>query len=370
MTSIRIAMVCATALPHMGGVETHVDEVSRRLADRGHSVSILTTDTSRSLPRNEVIGGVCIERFPAWPKNRDYYLSPQLARALAPGRFDVVHIQGMHTLVAPLALLAIRNSNVPTVLTFHTGGSSSPLRRAMRGSQLRVLRPLIAGVDSLIAVCEYEIHHISSKLQLPRSKFDLIRNGSDPLPVDLERPSPYFGQPLILSIGRLEKYKGHHKVIGCMPELRRKNPDAHLVIVGSGPYESKLRSLAERLHVSDLVSFTSFGPEGRGALGALIRTSDVVTLMSDYEAHPVAVMEALALGAPAVVADTSGLSELGEQGMALTVSRTASPGTLASAILDTASKSLPDSRMSSLQSWDDCTDQTFAIYGRLVRCAS
>ena len=46
--------------------------------------------------------------------------------------------------------------------------------------------------------------------------------------------------------------------------------------------------------------------------------------MSDYEANPVAVMEALALGRKVVVADTSGLSELASEGLATAVPPNAS----------------------------------------------
>ena len=64
---------------------------------------------------------------------------------------------------------------------------------------------------------------------------------------------------------------------------------------------------------------------------ALARAGAMV-LLSDYEAHPVAVMEALALGRPAVVARTSGLTELEELGWALGVDVDASAEETALAI--------------------------------------
>ena len=53
----------------------------------------------------------------------------------------------------------------------------------------------------------------------------------------------------MLSSGRLERYKGHHRAIEALPLLRSTHPDAHLVILGGGPYEAELRALAERLGV-------------------------------------------------------------------------------------------------------------------------
>ena len=54
-------------------------------------------------------------------------------------------------------------------------------------------------------------------------------------------------------------------------------------------------------------------------MGKLVADADVFCLLSEYEAHPVAVMEALGAGTKALVADTSGLSELGRAGLATTI---------------------------------------------------
>src|SRR5260370_9794450 len=47
----------------------------------------------------------------------------------------------------------------------------------------------------------------------------------------------------------------------------------------------------------------------------ILSQASLVALLSGYEAHPVAVMEALALQRPVLVADTSGLRDLAEQGL-------------------------------------------------------
>ena len=51
-------------LPLAGGVETHVDEVARRLVARGTDVTVLTTDPTGRLPRREDRHGVVVRRFP------------------------------------------------------------------------------------------------------------------------------------------------------------------------------------------------------------------------------------------------------------------------------------------------------------------
>ena len=53
---MKIAQVCPRYYPYMGGVETHVKEVSEGLVKEGFEMEILTTDPSKRLPEdNEVI---------------------------------------------------------------------------------------------------------------------------------------------------------------------------------------------------------------------------------------------------------------------------------------------------------------------------
>jgi glycosyltransferase involved in cell wall biosynthesis len=149
-----------------------------------------------------------------------------------------------------------------------------------------------------------------------------------------------------------------------MPTLLELAPGAHLVLVGRGSYEQKLRRVAGRLRVEDAVTFTSFDETQRGALGALVRSSDVVALMSDYEAHPVAVMEAVALGRKVVVADTSGMSELAAEGLATAVPVDASPQVLAGVLARVARD--VDPVVPALPTWDDCAEEVLGLYREIL----
>jgi len=55
-------------------------------------------------------------------------------------------------------------------------------------------------------------------------------------------------------------------------------------------------------------------------MASVLSTADLVVLLSEYEAHPVAVMEALALGRRVLTSDTSGFAELAQKGLTQTVS--------------------------------------------------
>ena len=361
MSEPRVAMVAARALPLMGGIETHVHEVSRRLAAMGTLVTVLTTDTSGELPAFERNSGYEIRRFPAYPRSRDYYFSPGLGRHLrtSSGDYDIVHVQGVHTLVAPLALDSARRAGLPSVLTFHTGGHSSGLREKLRPLQFKVLGPLIRSAAELVAVCEYERREFAKILRIPQSRIRLIRNGSDPLPIDDSAPVPE-GSPLLLTIGRLEEYKGHHRLLRAMPEILKKAPGARLEIVGSGPYEQPLRDMARDLGIADKVTIRGFGPQQRGTFGKVVSSADAVCLLSAYEAHPVAVMEALGTGTKVLLADTSGLSELGEAGLATLIPLEATPAEVATAVLAVAAA--PRTPPPPIATWDDCAAQLLDLY--------
>src|SRR5712692_6499864 len=140
---LRVLLVAARYFPYMGGVETHVYEVGRRLTQARVEVTVLTTDVSGRLPVFEESEGMQIFRVRAWPANKDYYFAPGIYRFMTRGRWDLVHCQGYHNLVPPLAMLAAWRANIPFVLTFHSGGDVSRLHRALRGLQWAVLRPLL-----------------------------------------------------------------------------------------------------------------------------------------------------------------------------------------------------------------------------------
>lgn len=364
-SGLRVAIVSARALPLMGGVETHVHEVAKRLSAAGADVSVLTTDTTAELPDKETSSGYTVRRWPAYPSSRDYYFSPGLLRHLKQSRhdYDLVHVQGVHTLIAPTALTAARRAGLPSLLTFHTGGHSSGVRESLRGVQWKLISRQLRGASGLIAVCEYERRKFSEVVGIPEADIRVIRNGCDPLPVDTTAEVAE-GDPLVVSVGRLERYKGHHRVLRAMPHLLSRRPGARLVLVGGGPYEESLRAMASELGVSDRVMIRSFGPDERGQLGKLMSDADVMCLLSEYEAHPIAVMEAVGAGTKALVADTSGLTELVHAGLVSSIGINTPPEGVAEtieAISDFAPVVKPD-----IPSWDDCANSLLRVYREVV----
>lgn len=370
--SLRVLLVAARYFPYIGGLETHVYEVGRRLAQASVEVTILTTDVSGRLPAIEEVDGMQIRRVRAWPANKDYYFAPGVYRVIIRGRWDLVHCQGYHNLVPPLAMLAAWRAKIPFILTFHSGGDVSRLRKALRGLQWTMLRPLLLRARKLIAVSEFEADFFREQLRLPAERFVVIPNGTH-LPRLFEPAADQSGDGhLIVSIGRLERYKGHQRVVAALPKLLELIPDARVRIVGAGPYESTLQKMARRLGVAERVEIRAVPPGDRGGMAALIARADLVTLLSEYESQGLAVMEALALGCPVLVTGTSALQELVDRGLACTVPLESTPEEVATAVVSQLRQPLVPQSVA-LPTWDACTASLLALYQAIARrftCAS
>lgn len=368
-------MVTARYFPYMGGIETHVHEVGRRLARNEINLTLLTTlpHTAPTIPREEWIEGMRVIRVPAWPRERDYYWAPEISTLIKEGPWDLVHCQGCHTLVPPLAMMAAKAAKIPYLLTFHTGGHSSPLRNKIRGTQWKMLRPLLAGASKLIGVSHYEANYFRELLSLPAERFCVISNGSTLPAVTTSAPVARSDQPLIISIGRLERYKGHQHIISALPDIRKHYAQARLLILGAGPYESELRALAHKIDVDKYVEFRSIPASNRQTMAETLARATLVTLLSEYEAHPVAVMEALALRRPVLVAHTSGLKEIADQGFARSIDLHSSPAEIALAVQAQIEHPIAPPADMALPTWDDCAHQLQNVYDSLTRreqCAS
>ena len=360
-SAIAVLHVTARFPPFAGGIETHVYETTRRMAARGVSCEILTTDPTRRLPRTEIVNDVRVTRVPAWPRSRDWYLAPELARFIRSRTWDVVHVQGYHTLVAPAAMTASALSRLPYVVSFHSGGHSSRWRTLARRPQRLAMRPLLRHAARLVAVSTFEAELFQNELRLAKRRFVVIPNGGDAAWTPRSDSGSLPTRPYIISIGRLERYKGHEHVIRAFRRLLHHEPQMRLLILGAGPDEQRLKGIAHSLEIDDKVDVLFVPAENRARLAALLAHASLVTLLSDYEAHPVAAMEAASLGRPLLVKNSTGLSELVDIGVATGVPAGADSQEIASAMLDAIRS---DARPSGprLQTWDDTADQLAALY--------
>ncbi len=271
---------------------------------------------------------------------------------------DLIHVQSYHTLVAPLAMLRALVLRIPYVVTFHGGGHSSELRNRARSLQLRLLRPLLVRAARLVAVARFEIDQYGRALRVPSERFVLIPNGTE---IDVGAVAEADGPPTLATIGRLERYKGHGRVLAAFPEVLGARPDARLLVVGKGPYEDDLRRQAEQLGVAERVEFTSVPPGDPTAMAAMLGRISLVVLLSEFETHPLVALEAAAARRRLLVADSGGLSELAEDGFARAVPADEDPAGVARAILRQLDEP-PPAEAPKLSTWDDCAVALLELY--------
>jgi glycosyltransferase involved in cell wall biosynthesis len=367
---LRLLVVTPSYVPFLGGLETHVHEVVTRLKRAGVDVTVLTTDYTGELPTTEDTAEGCVRRVPSWPRKGDYYIAPDVYKTIRSGSWDIMHCHSYHTLVPPLAMLAAWRSGLPYVLTFHSGGHSSRLRTALRGAQWEILRPLLARADRLVAVSQFEATFFPKQLRLPVERFALISNGAE-MPA-IESVQTQGAGPLLMSVGRLERYKGHHRAIAALPGVLGHYPDARLRIVGDGPFKPQLRQLAQDLGVRDRVEIAGIAAEDRPGMATLLAQASLVLLLSEYEAYPVAVLEALAMQRQVLVADCSGMSELVDRGPVRAIPLNSSAEDIATAVVQQLQTPLPQ-KLLQLPTWDACADSLLMLYHQVMeerRCAS
>ena len=357
---LRVLQVTPRYRPELGGIETHVAEVTRRLAARGDvDVTILTTDRTGELPRDEVeASGVRVLRRRAWPRDRDWYVAPGLVRVVAGRRWDVVHLQGVHTAVAPLVMATALLRRTPFVVSPHTGGHDAPSRTAVRGLQWRVLGPMLRRAAAVLPVGRFEGRLFERTAAVPAEKVTIVRNGGA-LPPAPTGVGPVPGR--VVSVGRLQRYKGHHRAIEAVVALRRRDDRAHLHVYGAGPMEQELRDLATRLGVAEHVTVAPVPPGDRTAMAQALGQASVMAALSDYEAHPVAVMEALALGVPVVGTDVAGVGDLVEDGWVTGVPPGAGAEQVATALADAARSGRRPPR-SDLPTWEAAAAALEEVY--------
>ncbi len=162
--------------------------------------------------------------------------------------------------------------------------------------------------DGLITVSA-ALKRVLTDMGVAESRVAVLRNGVDLerfAPVDRETARARLGwrEPTVLSVGFLIERKGHDRIVRALPEL----PGVTLAIVGTGPMEASLRTLARELGVADRVRLLGAVPQER--LKEHYSAADALVLASSREGWANVLLESMACGTRVVATNVWGAPEV------------------------------------------------------------
>lgn len=296
-----------------GGLGRHVVALAEAQARLCHDVTVLTA-AAEDAPAREVVDGVTVCRVrrdpPDVPFDVDHLmvwgfgLETAIARVAAEEclRADVVHAHDWHLVHAAAALRV--STGAVFVLTIHAteagrhrGWVTSDLSRQIHGLEWWAARE----ADVLIT-CSRAMEAEVATL-FGATHVDVIPNGVDVH----ELPSGTRGREIVY-LGRLEWEKGVQTLVDALALLRSRGVDFSAVLCGRGSFEPRLRELVAENHLSDIVRFEGWISEDEKR--RMLRTAGAAVVPSFYEPFGIVALEAAEAGAPIVVSDVGGLSEI------------------------------------------------------------
>jgi glycosyltransferase involved in cell wall biosynthesis len=357
---LNVALVSSRFAPEMGGLETHVRELATRLALRGFSVEVLTQTADRSLPACDHQDGFVVRRFPVVVASENYAFAPGLPLFLARHRprYELIHAHNYHALAALGGALAAGGR--PFVFTPHYHGvGHSPLRSVLHRPYRLAGRWLFSRSSRVICVSHAEASLVVRHFPAIAPRIAVIPNGVDMS--DLTTAAPYdTRERVVLTVGRLERYKNVEAVIAAMGEL---DETYVLRIVGDGPDAPRLRDRAAACGLGGRVEL--LGRLDREMLCRWYRTAAVYVNMSSQEAFGIGALEALTGGAAVVLSNIPAHREVarlyaGARGYV--VADLHSPARLADTIATAARSRSRNEAAAALPSWDDVADETAELY--------
>jgi glycogen(starch) synthase len=333
-----------------GGYTQWCHEVAERLAERGHTIGVLTSRYERSkAPASEqniyrllhLEGDLAyyqpLHFFTRWKKQHreNLVFLENTVKDFAP---DLIFVWGMWALSKALPALAEQllpgrvvyylSDYWTSALDMHTTYWQAPAQRWPMQVPKRVLNKVAMSMLAKEGQPDLKLQHVicvSGRVRdllvqagLPIQHARIIHGGTDVERFRSVRARDYLSGSLkLLYAGQLVQHKGVHTAIEAMAKLvkGRGGGQIHLTLVGSGhpDYEAFLRDLVERKGLCDYVTF--HGPVSKDEMPALLQQFDVLIFPSIYE-EPLARMtqEAMVSGLVVVGTTTGGTKEILREG--------------------------------------------------------
>ena len=324
---MRIMIVTDQYPPMVGGVPTVTYGLAHDFADRGHQVWVVApSQGSRDVRRLEQ--NVRVYRFSSfeWPTYEGLRIPflpfVPLRNLLKRSDPHIIHIH------SPIVL-----GNIAQILA---GGLRKPVIATNHYLPINMSRSLSADpflgrsfnnitytyLVNFCNRCEYITAPTATALNLLyehglRAPAGVISNGIDLIKYTpgerneqvLQRLNLPLDRPIVLHVNRLNYEK---RIDVLLDAVAKMTSNAHIALVSTGPAEADLRAQAERLHITDRVSFLGYVRDAD--LLALRRSSTLFVIPSEADLQSLATMEAMACGLPIIAANSYALPELAHHG--------------------------------------------------------
>jgi phosphatidylinositol alpha-1,6-mannosyltransferase len=308
--------------PRTGGIETFIIGLIERRAFASTIVYTSAQENSQEYDANwERKFGVKVIR----DSSKILLPTPKVARRIS----KLVKTENIKTVAfgaaAPLGLLAhsIKRAGIVRIVAL-THGHEVWWARVFPFNLL--MRRIGRGVDSLTYLGEYT-HQMISRALDQRAKLAMVKiaPGIDTQHFrprnseDLRKSLNLAEKKVIVCVARLVHRKGQDRLIEAMPQILRSIPNAHLLIVGEGPYRQHLVKRVDQLEIKEDVTFV--GRIGYEQLPEYICVGDLFAMPSrsrfwglEVEGLGISYLEASACGLPVIAGASGGAPDAVDEG--------------------------------------------------------
>ncbi len=322
---MKVLEVLTYYRPHVSGLTIYVERLSKALVERGHEVTVLTSQYDRSLPRTEEIDGVRVVRVPALFKVSKGIIMPTMGIEATKHvlRNDVVHL---HLPQFDAAGVAVRGRlfKRPTVLTYHCDVKlPSGFINALANFAVDVMNNIAAVFAHRLVTYTQDYADHSPYARRYRQKFTTILPPVTLPKVSEEEIAAFRAahnlqgrRPVIGMAARLAAEKGVEVLLRAMPRVLERFPEA--LVLYAGPYQNVLGEeayarrvlpMAEKLAAEGHWKF--LGLLSPHQMAAFYPNLDVLVLpsLNSTESFGLVQIEAMMNGVPAVASNLPGVRQ-------------------------------------------------------------
>jgi glycosyltransferase involved in cell wall biosynthesis len=308
---MRILIPHFTQVGEVGGVQTVVETLARKLAANGHEATILehACDDPRSMPGEQRVKIRSIQ-YPGMPFK--FRRLPSLFRSIKRFRQvcdeclpEVVNLHFPLQQTPAIVWAASMPHRWKLVVTFHLSELhvfSRQIPQLMRyHRRLLKLADVITCVDTTLLKEAAELHPSAAH------KMRLIPNGVELIEWEVERPAE-IKVPYVLFAARMHPVKGIDILLKAWKNVSAAHPEIQLVMAGDGAERALYEQMAQELGIKDHVQFIGWADKER--LAGLLQHCITMVMPSRNETHSCMLKEAMASGAACIATPVGALPEI------------------------------------------------------------